>query len=123
MQLCAKLIDVTDSQSPNHLWRLCTAPAEDPWRSRLNLGRLVSNMIIRQAPQRRTKLYFDAWREFVAIKTQQRLMAAARLAVLQGSGMSNIKARNLLLYLDGFLYIFLLFVFLSFDRDLEIDSS
>ena len=98
MQLYAKLIlklkasmmiDVTDSQSPNHLWRLCTAPGEDPWRSRLNLGRLVSNMIIRQAPQRRTKLYFDAWREFVAIKTQQRVMAAARLASVEATRMRD----------------------------------
>lgn len=101
MQLYSKLIlklkasmmiDVADSQSPNHLWMLCTAPGEDPWRSHLNLGRLVSNMIVRQAPQRRTRLYFDLWKDFVRVKAQQRVAAAARLASVEASRMrENIR--------------------------------
>eukprot|EP00955_Chlamydomonas_euryale_P107210 365749-Chlamydomonas_euryale.AAC.3 len=42
------MIDVRDSQSPNHLWRLCTAPGEDPWKARINLGRLISNILVSQ---------------------------------------------------------------------------
>jgi hypothetical protein len=50
------MIDVRDSQSPNHLWHLCTAPGQDPWRANLSLGRLVANIILSQAPRRRTKV-------------------------------------------------------------------
>ena len=50
------MIDVRDSQSPNHLWQLCTAPGEDPWRATLSLGRLVANIMLSQAPRRRTKV-------------------------------------------------------------------
>lgn len=51
LRLKASMIDVRDSQSPNHLWHLCTAPGEDPWKARLNLGRLVANILLNQAPR------------------------------------------------------------------------
>ena len=56
LKLKASMIDVRGSQSPNHLWRLCTAPGEDPWKASLSLGRLVSNIVLSQAPRRRTKV-------------------------------------------------------------------
>ena len=56
LKLKASMIDVRDSQSPNHLWQLCTAPGEDPWRATLSLGRLVANIMLSQAPRRRTKV-------------------------------------------------------------------
>ncbi len=43
------MIDVRDSQSPSHLWRLCTAPGEDPWQAHISLGALCRNLLQSQA--------------------------------------------------------------------------
>ncbi len=52
MKLKASMIDVRDSQSPNHLWRLCTAPGEDPWTTKIGLGNLCRNLILAQVSER-----------------------------------------------------------------------
>ncbi|GAX78780.1 hypothetical protein CEUSTIGMA_g6217.t1 [Chlamydomonas eustigma] len=82
-KLKASMIDVRDSQSPNHLWRLCTAPGQDPWKANLNLGRLVSNIILSQAPWRKMKLYFHQWLNSVRAMLSQRQKGSDVLASME----------------------------------------
>ncbi|KAG1675159.1 hypothetical protein FOA52_003382 [Chlamydomonas sp. UWO 241] len=61
LKLKASMVNVRDSQAPNHLFQLCRLPGEEPWKARLSLGRIVANIITSQAPRRILKLYFQWW--------------------------------------------------------------
>eukprot|EP00798_Chlamydomonas_sp_ICE-L_P002279 gene2279-8547_t len=76
VKLRASMLDVRESQSPQHLLLLCMAEGEKPWKAKLSLGRLVSNIIIRQYPARMLKLYFNVWRKSVYGVDSQRSKAA-----------------------------------------------
>ena len=61
LRLKASMLDVRDSQSPNHLWRLCTVPGADPWHAKISLGALLSNILLSQAPRRKLKVWGGVW--------------------------------------------------------------
>ncbi|GFH13601.1 uncharacterized protein HaLaN_09525 [Haematococcus lacustris] len=82
-RLKGSMTDIRESQSPQRLWRLCTAPGQDPWRSKISLGALCRNLLLTQAPRRKMGAYFGAWRQSVAVRMQQRSEGVAVLQRLE----------------------------------------